>query len=333
MEAETLVDRVLDHYALQDRRKIESLGSAGGFSGARFWRIQSASSVLCLRRWPTEHPDEKRLAFIHHTLKTAAQQELTFLPEPYTARGGMTYVCCGGTLWELTPWLPGRADFHEAPRRSRLVDAVQGIARFHTVTADLLPGPERVGPPPGLLERRDFLTKLSRGHLSTIAEAARRATWPGLEPRIDRYLAMFSRVSHAVAGQLADASQISVRLQPAIRDLRHDHLLFSGDRLTGLVDFGALRRDYWAGDIARLLGSLVGDQVEMRQAALDAYHQTRPLAEIDRTMIEVYDRSNVLMSPANWFRWIGLEKRQFSPPDKILTIIDEWLQRLERMAE
>ena len=51
---------------------IEPLGSAGGMSGAQFWRITAPRGTLCLRRWPIEHPSPERLQFIHAVLRHAA---------------------------------------------------------------------------------------------------------------------------------------------------------------------------------------------------------------------------------------------------------------------
>ena len=62
-------------------------------------------------------------------------------------------------------------------------------------------------------------------------------------------------------------------LQPCIRDVWHDHILFLGDSVSGIVDYGAMAVDTVAGDIARLLGSLVGNHVADWEEGIDAYHQ------------------------------------------------------------
>ena len=334
VQTESVISRVLGEYVGSwESLSIQPRGSAGGFSGAQFWRIKGADSDLCLRRWPPEHPDSDRLALIHSTLQDAGGAGLSFLPIPHPTRNGASFVEMAGTLWELTNWLPGQADFQQQPTDARLTNVMQAVAKFHLATTNSADTARRSAPPPGLVERHQILLKLLAGELASVTAAARRVKWTELDARIDRFLPLFWKASPAVTSLLTGAVSEHVTLQPCIRDLRSDHLLFTGDCLTGLVDFGALRIDYWAGDVARLLGGLVPDETDRWQAALDVYHAVRPFSPNDKRLIEVYDRSNVLMSPASWLRWIGVEKRRFDEPERILTILDDWLARLELAAD
>src|SRR5688572_7113665 len=114
---------------------IESLGAAGGFSGARFWRFPAPSGLLLLRRWPREHPAIERLQFIQAVLWHVHQEGFSLVPLPRenSRQGG--YVTHAGHLWELTPWMPGRADFHDRPSLPRLQAAFRALARFHETAA------------------------------------------------------------------------------------------------------------------------------------------------------------------------------------------------------
>src|SRR3990172_4401717 len=96
-------------------RQIQPLGSAGGMSGAQFWRITAPRGTLNLRRWPQEHPTPERLRFIHAVLDHAAERDIAFLPVPIRATTGESFVSHAGHLWELAPWLPGNADYERAP--------------------------------------------------------------------------------------------------------------------------------------------------------------------------------------------------------------------------
>ena len=67
-------------------------------------------------------------------------------------------------------------------------------------------------------------------------------------------------------------------LQPCLCDVWHDHVLFDGDRVTGLIDYGAMKIDHPAVDLARLLGSLAEDDLAGWTIGLAAYREVRPLS-------------------------------------------------------
>ncbi|MBW8885212.1 MAG: phosphotransferase [Planctomycetia bacterium] len=118
-------------------------------------------------------------------------------------------------------------------------------------------------------------------------------------------------------------------LQPAIRDVHHDHVLFTGEEVTGLIDFGAMRIDTPLADVARLVGSLVGDDHEARQFACDAYSELRPLSEADRRLIDVLDETGVVLGALNWLIWLYIEHRDMGPVGPIVKRLNELLTRLE----
>src|SRR4051794_9918806 len=93
---------------------VQRLENAGGFSGSRLWRITTTDGRnLCLRRWPWEHPSPERLQLIHTVLTHAAAHGIDFIPVPLRSLSGKTFIKADIYLWELVPWLPGTANFHE----------------------------------------------------------------------------------------------------------------------------------------------------------------------------------------------------------------------------
>ena len=329
MHLDSVAYETLRRFGLSHPGAVESLGSAGGFSGARFWRITHRTELLCLRRWPSEHPDARRLAFIHAVLSHAAQRGIAFLPIPIPAANGDSFVSHRGALWELTKWLPGQANHDQPPALARVKAASRAIAQLHRATESFPGGQMNHGPAPGLLERRDRFQQLLAGEFDRIIDATSRRNWPELESRVRAVEPFFRRLAPGVAKDVEHAIDHQVPLQPCARDLRRDHLLFSGDQLTGLVDFGATRWDYAVGDVARLIGSLIADQPRLRQMAIDSYCEIRPLTALDRELIEVYDASNVVLSPVAWLGWLSLENRHFDNPRAVLAQLDQWVLRLE----
>lgn len=334
MAAERTYQRVLAAYPADCRpRTAEFLAGAGGFSGAQFWRLETARGPLCLRRWPSEYPSREQLEFIQAVLWHVHQEGFRLVPLPLETRHYAGYVCEAGHFWELTPWLPGAANFRQSPSRGKLQAALAGLARFHQAAASF-PLPTR-GPlaSPGILDRAERLRHWTSGKLDSLATAIRPDDWPELAARAQRLLALFSMAAEQVSDTLASAATLAVPIQPCIRDIWHDHVLFVGERVSGLVDFGALRAETVATDIARLLGSLCGDAADDWQLGLAAYQEVRPLSTAETLLVSAFDRANVLLSGMNWLDWIYLEGRQFTDRAAVEARLDENLSRLEHLAE
>ncbi|NIP84469.1 MAG: phosphotransferase [Planctomycetales bacterium] len=335
MSSEQVVHRVLAAYPAAGRpRRIQDLGSAGGFSGARFWRLETDLGPLCLRRWPPQHPDAARLAFIHQVLQHVHRQGFLVVPLPWVTSGtsDQTFVSQEGFLWELTCWLPGRADYHQRPSRQRLAAAMQALAGFHQAAADFLTAVPPRGPSPQILARMEMVARWRSGDLERLVASLGGGTWPELEPLAERIVARFQAAGGALSARLQAAAEVAVPQQPCIRDVWDRHVLFQDDVVTGLIDFGAMQIDTVSTDIARLLGSLAADNPGDWQAGLDAYQQLRPLAPEEQQLIGVFDSSIVLLAGLNWLRWIYLENRQFPDKQAVFSRITTILARLERVS-
>src|SRR5262245_33352848 len=257
---------VLSYYFPQPAlvRRIEPLGNAGGWSGSQLWRVEIAlrgvpggpnSPDFCLRRWPREHPSREQLEFTHLTLHRAASAGLSYIPAPLRTASGQSHVEHGGHLWELTPWMPGVADYRAHPARARLRAAFQALARFHSATGDAATN----GRAPAFAERLARVAELQNEQLASLTAAVRCGQGADLDQRAGRLIELAPPWLNALEMPLQIAAREPLPLQPAIRDLHHDHVLFTGDEVTGLIDFGALRIDTPLTDVARLLGSLASD--------------------------------------------------------------------------
>lgn len=320
---------VLSFYALGPPQvlQIDPLANAGGWSGSMLWRVTDvARNVFCLRRWPTEHPSEDRLRLIHHVLKmVAVGLPIVACPLPTTL--GETAVRHGGHFWELTRWLPGVADYHTRPTPGKLRAALHSLAKFHdlakcnkTITRSS----------PTLQDRLRRLELLKNDRLKII----QLSLFPPLGNAIDHHAQRLLAALRRAAAQLTVAESLAVvgplPLQPVIRDIHHDHVLFTGDEVTGLIDFGALQIDTPLTDIARLVGSLAGDDRRDWQVALDAYSELRPLSQADRNLVELLDESGLIVAAIHWLTWLYVERRDMGPPEPIVKRLDVLLARLEK---
>jgi homoserine kinase type II len=151
--------------------------------------------------------------------------------------------------------------------------------------------------------------------------------------RAVRLLHLFAQVAPKLLPAIEDASRLRVELQPFFRDVWHAHILYEGDRVSGIVDFGSMRPENIAADVARLLGSLAMDDRQEWERGLAAYGGVRPLSAEEGRLVTEFDRSTVLLAGIQWLQWIFLEGRQFGDKNAVLSRVDEFLVRLGRLRE
>ena len=101
---------------------------------------------------------------------------------------------------------------------------------------------------------------------------------PGFVAAARSIVAGFQRSAKSMTVELRTAQRLRVPVQPCLRDVWHDHVLFINDAVSGIVDPAAARTDTVAADISRLVGSLVGDDPHGWTVALEAYQSVRSLS-------------------------------------------------------
>jgi Ser/Thr protein kinase RdoA (MazF antagonist) len=304
------------------------LGNRGGFSGARLWRGDTAAGPFCLRAWPPAETLE-RMQSRHRLLALARAAGLSFVPAVFPAADGSTVVAAAGRLWEMTEWLPGIADFAERPSRQRLAAACTALARLHQAwqTAG-----KTAGPCPAVRRRLDFLREwLDLLHTGWQPFASPAAEGPVRDAAERAWRLLPARLA-SLPDLLERWSAYPRPLQPCLCDVWHDHLLFEEDRLTGIVDYGAVKVDHIAVDLARMLGSLVGDDAAGWSEGLAAYRAVRPLAADEEELARVLDRAGILLGAANWLRRLYHEGQVFEDLAAVAGRLRTLVERIERWA-
>jgi Ser/Thr protein kinase RdoA (MazF antagonist) len=303
-------------------------------SGAQFWRVESLGGMHVLRRWPSEHPTPERLRFIHAVLFHAADHGVPFLATPIRTTAGESFVRFDGHLWELAPWMPGTADYELSPNQQKLAAAMTTLAKFHS-TVDGFPerGLRQVaGAPPAIARRLSRLRELSHRGTDDLAKAIDIDTWPELAPLARRFLGKIPSLLPSAIGQLAPFANIILPVRPCLRDIWHDHVLFIGDEVTAIIDYGAMNIDTPATDVARLLGSLVGDDEAGWHAGMKAYCANRALSADEERAAYALDASSTILAGCNWLRWTYTDGRQFDDRAQIIKRFEQIVTRAERAA-
>jgi len=317
---------VLAHYPVASGgTEVTGLGNRGGFSGARLWRVTATGGALCLRAWPADGPSPESLHTIHQLMRAAREAGLTFVPAVLATRTGATWVQHAGRRWEVTTWMPGRADFHDRPALPRLENVCTALARLHLSWSRHNPA---TGPCPGVRRR------LARAYewaavLQSDWQPRLLAAGDPVFPWAGRAWDLLRRRIGDVPRRLAPWATRAVPLQPCLCDVWHDHVLFEGDALSGLVDFGGVKRDHVAVDLARLLGSLVPDDAGTRAAGLAAYRRLRSLSADEEALAAALDETGTLLGLATWLRWLYREERVFEDRTAVARRLAQLVGRLE----
>ena len=305
---------------------LTPLGNHGGFSGAALWRIDNVAGPLCLRAWPTRETWPRLL--LRQSLMTQARANgLHFVPTIFAALDGAA-IEHAGRLWELTEWLPGEANFHQQPNAARLESACTALAQLHTVWRSL---PSEAVGCPAVQRRLAFLDDWHRLLRSGWQPLALASAGDPLRPIVERAWCRLPAAIKSVPQRLQRWLNANPRLQPCLCDPWHDHLLFEADRLSGLIDYGAIKVDSVAVDLARMLGSLVQDDETGWQAGLQAYRRRAPLTAEEEELVRALDETGVVLSVANWLRWLYEENRLFADRTTVARRLAELLPRLEAL--
>lgn len=262
------------------------------------------------------------------------------VPVPIAANDGATFFATEGFFWQLEPWMPGSADFTTAHNDVRLRAALACLARWHLAAVRFESQDAehrwffttRSGLSPGLTERAGEMNHWNESACELLRQRLGTSPWKEFASLGREILDHYQRAVPRVATTLKIGRATSVPLQPCLRDIWHDHVLFTGDVVTGLIDPHAARSDSVATDLARLLGSLVGDDRRLWEVGLDAYQQVRPLSVSELSLVEHFDQTAVLLSGMTWLDWHCLQGRVFDDRDKVIVRLRTLLARLRNLA-
>lgn len=315
MQARTVLARYPGLATIQPR----PLDLSSGFSGAVLWKADTPAGPVYLRAWPPGESPE-RLLWIHRLQGCARRAGLSFVPALVPDRSRSTLVEQAGRCWEVGQWMPGQADFHARPSDPRLHAAGKALAQMHQAWASEMSAP--LAPIPALLRRQQALQTTVQ-YLKDHPTRDEILLAPG-QAILRRAETILRRLLPTVPEMLARWTTRDLPLQPCLCDPWHDHILYQGDEVTGVIDYGAALMDHPAVDVARLLGSLVPDGDW--SPALDGYRSERRFTDEEEALARTLDRTGAILAIGRWLP--RLESGPHSP--RHLARVQELIQRVER---
>lgn len=289
----------------------------------------------------------QRLNNIHEYLQLLADEQLEFIPRLIRTSRGTSLIQDDQFLWELTTWLPGSPDLSGDVSIERRRSTANALARVHLVWKKRA---RSRGSSPGLNDRMERLRRAqtqrldftevirSRSHREELGvEEASEIGSPEMMDLAERTLQHLSKSGIRLFQQMQTLNE-PVDLHFVIRDLHSEHILYVEDQVTGVIDFGAARRDEPMLDLVRWLGSQAPFCRSSRWESLDYYLQRyqelsgAPFPMERSTFLErfsVLDQVSTLLSALQWFDWLFIERRRFAVPTQ--KIAHRWAQLVHRL--
>lgn len=328
------------------RRQLQSFGLSSiqpvppGMSGAVVVRCTSFDGQqMALKQWP-RGTTRSRVEQVHRLMQLARDNGCPQVPKLYERRDGRdrctTLWSINEVFWELAQWMPGSPADSSADV-SQIEQGAAAIARFH---ASLRPRSVVRQVPPaavqrlnriqeldpilrGWADRNDTLRWIAQQEMAQQGISDRESAGAALVDQLHqsyRLLQMnWGSVSQRIKQSMSHHATREIQLQYVLRDVHREHVLYVDRRVSGIIDFDAIRVDTPSADLARWVGGfLVGrqDTESAWRAAVAGFRSQRvlmsgPEQEIDPTIARDLCFATTWISLANWLVWILEEKRSF----------------------
>lgn len=297
----------------------------GGLSGAAAWTVDHGGRRFVLKSF-TPSASRGHAAWVHAFMRHVRNFDVPQVPNIEPAPGGETLaIDRSGTFWELVEWMPGHAI--TKPSARQVASAANVLARVHRAAAAWPACPLRGGHSPGVLHR----VARARELLARPWEARLGSTYCGpFRGRLERAVAIFTEADGGQAmSRVARWESRPVAMQPVLRDVWSDHVLFVGEQVRGIIDWHAAGVDTPATDMARLLGSWTADP-GLTTTFRESYSAIRPLSGDEAALVTFLRDTGILFGLDNWFRWIVEESRSFADTEMVERRVDFLLAALPR---
>ncbi|MGL6097776.1 MAG: phosphotransferase, partial [Fimbriiglobus sp.] len=221
-----------------------------------------------------------------------------------------------GRQWDVTGWVPGIADFETNPSDARLADTVAAVAALHRAWRPVVP---TFAPCPAAARRVEVLSNFLAGRIPVPKSS---------NPLITDAVAVARRRAGPALAAVRPFAVTAVPVQPCLRDIWHDHILFTGDVVTGVVDYGAIGEDHPAADVARLLGDLTGADRGRTAFAVDAYRAAGGNPGVTEPFVTALADAGLVGGLVGWLDRLATGLPANVEPDAVFGRIRRLLARL-----
>lgn len=324
-----LLTTILEKFALNSTEVCAITPCRGGFSGSKTWQIKLPEGSYGLRKW-TASVTRDRILSIHREISSRKAEGMDILPEYLRTISGQTVIEERERFWELATWLPGMpvvlpVSAHHAQAMFRALGEFHAQGENKNITS------KNISTSPGIESRLAVLRRWRDIDDSRFAQFVA-GRYPHLRPLAQELWVGFRRFEIPLSKALEWATTVRLPIVTCIGDPRPEHFLFEVDRLTGLIDFGSLRHDFLALDLARLAGELYASDVAQWELAMAWFRRDNLSMAPQWKVAWVLDAANAVLSGLNWIDWLWLENRHFDEIVEVEKRLQALVARLDKLS-
>jgi len=314
--------------------------TTAGFSGAIIYQYSAGNQNYALRIWPVSEHSLPKLEALTRLLEDLHRQGIAYVaPAVRKIDGTIATISTSGRMIHIEPWLPGESISASSYSAQKLKNVMLALARLHLTAANHVPKqehyswlrPAHTGQSASLKHR---LKKMEHHLKAGIpVELGSRSASEEIRSFHQRLQTVFRSQAALLWEELKIACQQKLPLQPVFKDLWRDHILFTKDEVTGIIDPAAFGCDSVLTDITRLLGSIAGNDWDRWTEAIAIYQTIRSLDQTEQKMIAVFDHSNLLLSTIGCFeKYVSISCNEDRFPagqqTRLSSRLEEYLNRL-----
>lgn len=272
------------------------------------YRIETLAACYSMKRWPVT-AERERLLEIHRFQSYLADTRKSLTPGLVKWSNGETLLEADDAYWEIADWKSGApienlGDVNDEQIRQ----CAEALASIHSRSESYH---TQVGVSPGIQQRVDGMiaaiqpcTDKRRRFLESISAYDKYVAANVLKDISIRSM----RVIPSLLDSVQRLSKKSVKCFWILRDVWRQHILFQGNRISGMIDFGAARMDWPGLDLVRAFGTLMFESDPRWTMAIMHYLNQRGDDSLELADIRMIHRASVALSALQWLDWFAEEQ-------------------------
>jgi len=278
-----IVDAVLSNFSIGNAYTVSLFPNSSGLSSSCVYKVISFDGVFVLKSY--NKSTLSSLQSVHLLLDKVRKNGFDLFPVIIRSKHNDSFVYQNGFYWDLSSWIPG---FSPDISIGNLIQSINKLVEFH-ISSDFDHSEYAIMPAMEKRVREINSFSISSINLSSISFIP--------IPILMEHLKWISQQLICL-----DVSPLpKVNIQFCWGDARKENILFNHHKISGFVDYNAMRKDCREVDVSRMISSFAGDDYAMWTDGLNAYSAK---SQINYLVCRKLDILGTIGSFYRWLNWL-----------------------------